>query len=75
MLLLLNVVMGFSSPHLVQTLVSTGGGMPARKSKALRVDLGMDVPGQVVMLLSQTERNRKSPLYKPGKPARLDSQA
>ena len=31
------------------------------------VDLGMDVPGQVVMLIFQTEPNRKSPLYKPGK--------
>ena len=75
MLLLLNVVMGFFSLHLVHTLVSTGWGMPARQSKALPADLGMDVPGQVVMLLAQTELNRKSPLYKPGKPARLDSQA
>lgn len=69
--LLLKVVMGFSSPHLVQTRVSTDGRMAARQSKALRVDLGMDVPGQVVMLLSQTEQNRKRPLYKPVKAAPL----
>ena len=51
--LLLKVATGFSAPHLMQTRVSTGGGMLERQAKALRVDLGMDVPGQVVMMLSQ----------------------
>jgi hypothetical protein len=49
----LNVVMGFSSPHLMQTRVSTDGRTLDRQSKALPVDLGMDVPGQVVMLLTE----------------------
>lgn len=69
--LLLNVETGFSAPHLMQTRVSIVGRTLERQSKALRVDLGMDVPGQVVMLLSQTEPNRKRPLYKPGKAATL----